>query len=164
MVGSGEEYTYPPTWSPPRSILGICPQQLDNDQSFPTQPRNHNSVLTSPKPFKESPSAPIKSIKRRILVHINPSWPGCWPILSIFLISSNVTPSLLNKPPWTTKYRFVPSGPMITVLSRGDGTGGFVAEIKVASGTKEHDQLKPKAKRWDQFAPSRCKTDCAYLL
>lgn len=32
---------------------------------------------------------------------------------------------------------------MITVLSRGDGTGGFVAEIRVANGTKERDQSMP---------------------
>ena len=94
-------------------------------------------ILTSPKP-PENLCQSITTIKGRTLVHINPSWPGCWPILSIFLISSNVTPSLLNRPPCTTKYRFVPLGPIIKVASRGDGTGGFVAEIRVANGTRGH--------------------------
>lgn len=138
------ELTHPPTWSSPRSILGVRPQELDESQS-PSSPGRCKNRLP---PRLNHPYSPCKclvtSIKRGILVHISPSWPGCWPILSIFLISSNVTPSLLNRPPWTTKYRFAPSGPIITALSRGDGTGGLVAVIKVASGTEEHDHTMSK--------------------
>lgn len=47
-------------------------------------------------------------------------------------ISSSVTPSWLNNPPCTTKYRFRPSGERIAGCF--DGIGGSDAETKVASG------------------------------
>jgi hypothetical protein len=64
--------------------------------------------------------------------HINPSCPGCKPRRGNFRISSRVTPSLLNNPPWVTKYLFIPFGERIALL---DDAGGFVALIIVASGT-----------------------------
>lgn len=64
--------------------------------------------------------------------HINPSCPGCFPILSIFLISSSETSSLLKSPPWTTKKRFRPSGDNI---APAELDGSCVAVINVASGT-----------------------------
>ena len=66
-------------------------------------------------------------------VHMIPSFPGCLPMRSIFLISSKVTPSLLNKPPCVTKYRFKPSDDKIAFLF---SAGGCEALIKVDKGTE----------------------------
>lgn len=49
----------------------------------------------------------------------------------------------------------------MTVLSRGDGTGGFVAEIRVANGTKERDQSMPKK---GQSVSQKCEVGCTHLL
>jgi hypothetical protein len=49
--------------------------------------------------------------------------------------SSRVTPSLLNSPPWTTKYLLSPSGDSIVVVLVL--VGAFVAFTSVASGTEE---------------------------
>jgi hypothetical protein len=89
----------------------------------------HNSyqILNQPSNYSS------KAIHERTS-HINPSCPGCFPIRGIFRISSSVTSSLLNSPPCTTKYRFTPAGERIA-FSLGEGGGGRVALIRVASGT-----------------------------
>ena len=65
-------------------------------------------------------------------LHNIPSWPGCRPIRSILRISSRVTSSLLNNPPWTTKNRLRPCGERI---ASPFCWGGFVALRSVANGT-----------------------------
>lgn len=67
-----------------------------------------------------------------------PSCPGCRPIRSILRMSSSVTPSLLNSPPCTTKYRLRPSGDKMAFFA--DATGGWVAETRVDKGTARRRQ------------------------
>lgn len=72
--------------------------------------------------------------------HISPSVPGCFPIRLTARISSSVTPSLLNRPPWQTKYLILPSGERIGALDSGTaggrdlGSGERVGEMRVAKG------------------------------
>lgn len=55
-------------------------------------------------------------------------------------MSSKVTPSLLKRPPCTTKKRFFPSGERIAFSS---DDGGFVALTSVANGTRVKVLRKP---------------------
>lgn len=56
---------------------------------------------------------------------------------SIFLISSNVTPSLLNNPPCTMKNRFSPCGDKIGACCPLTVSGALVALTRVARGTEK---------------------------
>ena len=57
---------------------------------------------------------------------------GCRPTRSIWRMSSRVTSSLPNNPPWTTKKRLRPCGERMTSPLF---CGGFVALMSVDNGT-----------------------------
>lgn len=101
-------------------------------------PSIENICITSPiVPKAYTESTDLSTFRDRGIqndAHIIPSCPGCLPTRLILRISSSVTSSLLNNPPWTTKNRLRPSGDKIALSFVKEGSD---AETSVASGTSE---------------------------
>lgn len=95
------------------------------------------SVQSSYQARPQHQAFPTDHTPQRLTSHINPSCPGCFPYRLIFLTSSSVTPSLLKRPPCTTKYRFLPSGLRMAGWLPSDLRldGNWEAVRRVAMGT-----------------------------